>query len=122
MNQSPESLMEARKADGAIDTRVLAEILQVSEAELQASIGAFDGTDAQAADGESGVLQVRMDVLLRILEQVSPWAGSPQAAYDWYCSEAIASLGGRTARDLVEVGRADAVENYLQRIAHGGYA
>lgn len=122
MNHSPEPLREARRVDGSIDTRVLAEILQVDEAEIQASIGAFGGTDAQAVDGESGALQARMDVLLRILEQVSPWAGGPRAAYDWYCSEAIASLGGRTARDLVEEGRADDVENYLQRIDHGGYA
>ena len=122
MNQSPEPPTEARRVDGSIDTRVLIEILQVSEAELHASIGALDGTDAQAADGGPSTLQARMDMLLRILEQVSPWAGGPQAAYDWFCSEAIASLGGRTAQDLVSVGRADAVENYLQRIDHGGYA
>ena len=114
--------MEVRRADGSIDTRVLGEVLQVSEAELHASIGAFDGTDAQGADGGPSTLQARMDALLRILEQVSPWAGGPRAAYDWYCSEAIASLGGRTARDLVKVGRADAVENYLQRMDPGGYA
>ena len=122
MNRQSVSLSEAWKADGSIDHRMLAYALRISEIELLVSVGAINGTGVCDADMAPAVQGARMKAFLRILEQVESWAGGPQAAYKWYCSEPIASLGGKTAGKLVREGRADAVEHWLKRIGDGGYA
>lgn len=57
----------------------------------------------------------------RILRRVEAWAGSREAALEWYCEQEIPGFG-RTARQLVQDGRAEAVHRYLERIRDGGFA
>lgn len=61
------------------------------------------------------------DAADRILVQTLPWCGSAEAAEAWYHREVLAGFG-RTAAELVDEGRAEAVLGYLDRIAVGGYA
>lgn len=58
----------------------------------------------------------------KILDFVEPWAGSRSAAQRWYESQALPSFDGKTPKELVEAGKADAVRRYLDRVAAGGYA
>ena len=114
MNQTSESTLDVRRSDGSVDLESLARTLGVTVAELAASIG--------LSTQERREVQHRLNVLVDLLERVMPWSGDFQTAYDWYCSRPIAGFGGKTAQDLVQEGRASAVEAYLDRIAAGGYA
>ncbi|EMD81907.1 hypothetical protein C725_2696 [Pacificimonas flava] len=57
-----------------------------------------------------------------IIARVTPWAGNERAAYAWYCSQPLPSLGNVTAAKLVRAGKAELVCDYLQRISLGGFA
>lgn len=58
----------------------------------------------------------------QIIARVSGWAGGNQPAIDWYRSEPIPAFGGRTAESLVKSGQAEALRDYLDSIAVGGFA
>ena len=53
---------------------------------------------------------------------VQGWAGGPAQAMAWYRAEPIPAFGGRTAEALVKSGQANAVREYLDHLATGGYA
>lgn len=57
-----------------------------------------------------------------IIRQAQPWAGSESAAWAWYRSTEIPSLGNLTAEDLVSRGRGDEVRAYLDHLNSGGYS
>lgn len=114
MSQSSENTLQVRRSDGSIDMELLARTLRVTESKLAASVG-LSGQDSQEA-------QRRLNELVRLLERVTPWAGNPRDAFHWFCHRPIASFGGKTAKEMVQAGRASLVETHLDRIAHGGYA
>lgn len=114
MSESSEYTFQVRRSDGSIDIGLLATTLDVTEAELAASVG-LSGRDSQEAQG-------RLNELVKILEAVMPWAGNPQGAFHWYCFQPIAGFGGKTANDMVQAGRVSAVEAHLEGIVYGGYA
>lgn len=110
--------------EDAGSTERLAAKLGIAESELRTVLGL---TAAQALDHEvrgesSRETQQRLVETASILTQVAPWAGSLNAAWDWYRSFPISSLGGLTAAQLVVQGRADGVRSYLVHISEGGYA
>lgn len=122
MKESSECTSKAIKPDGSIDIGVLTSILGITEGELASSAG-LSGESVRGKSGQdSNEVQRRLMVLVNLLKRVTVWSGDPGAAYDWYCSQPIPSFGGQTAQDLVKMGRASAVETYLDRIADGGYA
>jgi hypothetical protein len=55
------------------------------------------------------------------VSRVLPWCGTPMQAYVWYRSEPIPSFGDLTAEEPVKRGMAEAVLEYIGRIAKGGY-
>jgi hypothetical protein len=57
----------------------------------------------------------------QIISKVETWAGSHEAAIKWYETEHISALGS-TAKVAVERGHVEAVLNYIEVIARGGYA
>lgn len=57
-----------------------------------------------------------------IIRRVQPWSGSEGAAWVWYRSTAISSLGDLTPEDLVFRGRGDDVRAYLDHLNSGGYS
>ena len=117
-----ESTTNARRPDGSVDVVALAGILNVTEAELAATVGLSGDSDPGQSWHDSPEGQSRLNWLVELLERVTPWAGDPRAAYTWYCSQPIAGFGGMTAQDLVKADRASAVESYMDRITAGGYA
>ncbi|BCH20861.1 antitoxin Xre/MbcA/ParS toxin-binding domain-containing protein [Mesorhizobium sp. L-8-3] len=60
--------------------------------------------------------------LAQIVERVAAWVGSEEQAIAWYQAEPLAPFGGRTAELLVEHGKANAVHEYLDHLANGGFA
>jgi hypothetical protein len=57
-----------------------------------------------------------------IIDLVSDWAGSREAAGVWYCTQPLAAFGGRTAESLVKAGEATALCSYLDSLGLGGFA
>lgn len=57
-----------------------------------------------------------------IVSRVQSWAGSEAAAWTWYRSTRIPSLGNLTAEELVSRGRGEDVRDYLIHLSDGGYA
>ncbi|MGM1054079.1 MAG: hypothetical protein ACQEXO_17080 [Pseudomonadota bacterium] len=57
-----------------------------------------------------------------IVEEITAWAGSEDAAWTWYHTYPIAALGDRTAHQLVDDGRVGDVLAYLTHTELGGYA
>ncbi len=70
----------------------------------------------------SAATQRRLRETVEIINRILPWAGSLPAAFAWYRSQPLPSLGDCTAEELVKQGRAELVRDYLSRIAEGGYA
>lgn len=122
MSMSTNYTIDARRSDGSIDLTALADVVHVSQAELAASLDLPSEFDASVSRQSSPETQHRLSVLVDLLERVTPWAGDPQTAYQWFCDQPIAGFGGQTAQQLVKAGRVSAVEAYLDRIADGGYA
>lgn len=60
--------------------------------------------------------------MLEIMHRIENWAGSLALAQAWYCGQPIPAFGGRTADALVQAGEIDALRDYLDHLARGGYA
>jgi hypothetical protein len=58
----------------------------------------------------------------KIIERITPWAGSSDQASAWYRSQPIPAFGNRTAEALVRAGKSGLVHEYLDSIAIGGFA
>lgn len=65
--------------------------------------------------------QQRLRDVVEILERTEAWAGSLDAAWQWYVTRPIPALF-ETPAVLVRSGRADEVMLYIEHIADGGYA
>ncbi|WP_020503777.1 antitoxin Xre/MbcA/ParS toxin-binding domain-containing protein [Lamprocystis purpurea] len=107
---------------GVVTTDGLAAALRVTKTELALATGL--SRDAVSKRGRVGArsTQARLRDTVEIINHVAPWAGSVVAAFAWYRSQPLPSFGDKTAEDLVKEGRAQAVKDYLSRIAEGGYA
>ena len=106
---------------GLVDPRKLAAALCVTVNELAAVVGLALDTVSAETQWPARNVQRRLQEVVRILDQVGEWCGSPFQAYAWYRSEPIPSLGDVRAEALVKAGKADLVNHYLDRIAEGGY-
>ena len=89
----------------------------------EARAGPFHHLDVKAiAQGHLQTIEEKLREMSEIINRVIPWAGSELAAYAWYRSQPLPSLGDATAEELVRQGRAELVRSYLARIAQGGFA
>jgi Protein of unknown function (DUF2384) len=66
--------------------------------------------------------QTHVNERCEIIARIAEWAGSKHNAWAWYRAEPIPAFGGRTAEFLVKEGKADAVRDYLDHLAAGGFA
>jgi len=114
-------LSEVTGKDGVSPDR-LSGALRITKSELAAAAGL--SRDAVSKSSRYGSLstQTRLREMSEIINRVIPWAGSELAAYAWYRSQPLPSLGDATAEELVRQGRAELVRGYLARIAQGGFA
>ena len=107
---------------GFVSPRAVAEQFHTTIKEVAALSGLSPDTVAKQSRFRSKTSQQRLRDIVLILNRVLPWCGTPMQAYAWYRSEPIPSFGDLTAEDLVKRGLAEAVLEYIGRIAEGGYA
>lgn len=108
--------------DGLIAADRLTAELHVTKAEFASAAGLSRDAVSKSARIVTRATQARMRDVVEILNRVRPWTGSIGQAFAWYRSQSLPSFGDRTAEDLVKEGRAEAVKDYLSRIAAGGHA
>jgi uncharacterized protein (DUF2384 family) len=122
MSAQPAFLESVIDADGQVVTDRLAGVLHISKAELAAATGLSRDAVSKRARAASRATQTRLRDTTEIINRVTRWSGSVGRAFAWFRSEPLPSFGDKTAEDLVKEGRAQAVKDYLARIAEGGYA
>ena len=115
-------LVEMMGQDGQIEPGRLSLELHITKTELAAAFGLSRDAVAKVSRLKSRATQTRLRDVAEIISRVLPWAGSVPQAFAWYRAQAIPAFGDQTPEDLVKEGRAEAVKNYLSRIAIGGYA
>ena len=57
-----------------------------------------------------------------IMERIKDRFASSEEAHAWYAAKALLSLSGKTARELVQVGRVRDVMDYIDAIDAGVHA
>jgi len=117
----PSFAMENHEAEGRISVDALVESLHITKIELASATGLSRDAVSKRVRVNARRTQSRLREVVEIIQRVLPWAGSVQAAFSWYRSQPLPSFGDQTAEDLVKAGRAEAVRQYLSRIAVGGY-
>jgi uncharacterized protein (DUF2384 family) len=75
-----------------------------------------------ARQPSSPAVQRRLDPVVRILAAAEELSGDADQAIVWFRHQPLPGHGGRTARDLVEEGQAEAVLTYLEDLRDGAYA
>lgn len=70
----------------------------------------------------SPTVQRQLDPVVRILAAAEELSGDADRAIIWFRHQPLAAHGGRTARDLVEDGHADAVLAYIEELRDGSFA
>lgn len=122
MRKSSKSTLNVKRPDGSVDREMLAQLLHATEAELVASIVRSSESGSRGSRLDSQDARLRLNLLVEILERVTPWAGNPRSAHEWYCSQPLSGFSGLTARELLICGRMSALHAHLDRIDAGGYA
>ncbi|MGJ0485008.1 MAG: antitoxin Xre/MbcA/ParS toxin-binding domain-containing protein [Methylomicrobium sp.] len=108
--------------DGIVAASTLAKVLHITQTDLAEATGLSLDSVSKRARLKSRSTQARLRDTVEIINRVSAWSGGVGRAFAWFRSQPLPSFGDKTAEDLVKEGRADAVKNYLARIADGGYA
>ena len=122
MSAATSFAVEMVQSDGTVEAGRLSEALRVSKAELAAASGLSRDAVSKTVRLRAPSTQARLRDIVDILSRVRPWCGSLPQAFAWYRAQPIPSFGDQTAEALVKEGRAEAVKQYLDRIAVGGYA
>ena len=122
MAATGEDLSRILSETGVVETDRLAELLHVTKGELALATGLSRDAVSKRARAASPKTQQRLRDTIDIINRAVPWAGSTARAFAWFRSQPLPSFGDKTAEDLLKEGRAQAVKDYLSRIADGGYA
>jgi uncharacterized protein (DUF2384 family) len=109
-------------ADGLVEPGRLVHELRISRTELASMAGLSRDAVSKTSRSRARATQKRLRDVAEIISRVLPWAGSVAQAFAWYRAQPIPSFGDQTPEDLVREGRAEALRDYLRRIALGGYA
>ncbi|HEY8289761.1 MAG TPA: MbcA/ParS/Xre antitoxin family protein [Acetobacteraceae bacterium] len=107
---------------GALKVDDVAEAFSMSKAQLAETAGLAREVFQKSSRRDGPKAQSRVREMLEIISMVQGWAGGPAQAMAWYRAEPIPAFGGRTAEALVKSGQANAVREYLDHLATGGYA
>lgn len=123
-HKAPEAslVLDLMEASGEIAIADVAESFGMSKTQLAETAGLAKETLYKTARSRSSRTQARMREMLEIISRVSEWAGGKTQAMAWYRAQPIPAFGGRTAEALVKEGKANAVRDYLDHVALGGFA
>lgn len=108
--------------EGLFDPVRIAKPLRTTVAELADTLGL--GLDAvQRKDRVRSVkVQTRLREFVELLNIMEPRMGGPLMAYAWLRSEPLSGYGKSTAMDLVRMGHADWVHEWILSVDAGIYA
>ena len=110
------------ETDGSVEPSRLAHALRTTSREIVRSAGLSDDVARRASRAQAPKSQQRLREMIEIIDRVGEWAGGRDFAVAWYRSQPIPAFGGQTAEALVKSGKANAVREYLDGIALGGFA
>lgn len=110
----------AEPGAGALSPQRVAKALHLGMAELATMVGASRATLAKVP--ATAAADRALSPLARILAMAAEMAGSMERATIWFKHQPIPGWGGKTARDLVTEGQAQAVLDYLEASRAGVYA
>lgn len=107
---------------GLFDPARIAKPLRTTVAELAESLGL--GLDAVQRKERVGSVKVqtRLREFVELLNIMEPRMGGPLMAYAWLRSEPLSGYGQSTALDLVRLGHAAWVYDWIEAVDHGVYA
>ena len=115
-------LQQIVDSEGMVETGRPSSELRITKTELAVASGLSRDAVSKSVRLRAQATQTRLRDVAEIINRILPWAGSVPQAFAWYRAQSLPSFGDRTAEDLVKEGRAEAVKNYLSRMAVGGYA
>lgn len=107
---------------GVVDVDRVADAFRMSKIQLAQTIGLGHATISKSDRRVAPKTQMRVTEMLGIISRVRNWAGGEAQAMAWYRSQPIPALDGRTPEALVKAGYANAVRQYLDHFALGGFA
>lgn len=110
------------KKGGVVDVEEVAETFRMTKTQLANTTGLGVATLTKADRRKSPKAQRRVTEMLEIISRVRDWVGGEAQAMAWYRSQPIPALNGRTPEALVKSGKANAVRDYLDHLALGGFA
>lgn len=122
MPATAEDLTELLSDSGVVETDALADLLHITKGELAQATGLSRDAVSKRTRVASPKTQQRLRDTLDIINRAVLWTGSTARAFAWFRAQPLPSFGDKTAEDLLKEGRAQAVKDYLSRIADGGYA
>lgn len=108
--------------DGTVEIGRLSEVLHVNKGQLANATGLSRDAVSKTARLRAPATQSRLRDVVDILNRVEPWCGSLPQAFAWYRAEPLPAFGHQTAEAVVKEGRAEALKQYLDGLAVGGYA
>jgi hypothetical protein len=100
----------------------MAERFGINKRELALTAGLAPATLQRKARADAPATTARLREMAEIIARVSGWAGGERQAFAWYRAQPIPAFGDRTAESLVKTGKANAVRDYLDHLALGGFA
>lgn len=103
-----------------LSARKLAEALHIGMAELAGIVGASRATLSRLP--VTAAADRALSPVARILAMASEMSGAADRAALWFKHQPLPGWAGKTARDLVGEGKADAVLAYLEATRAGIYA
>jgi uncharacterized protein (DUF2384 family) len=122
MSAQAELLPDVMTDQGNIATDRLVKVLHITKAELATATGLSRDAVSKRDRLNSRPTQARLRDTVEIIHRAAQWTGSVGHAFAWFRAQPLSSFGDKTAEDLVKEGRAQAVKDYLSRIAEGGFA
>tara|TARA_R110001583_G_scaffold193295_1_gene361352 strand:+ start:2458 stop:2856 length:399 start_codon:yes stop_codon:yes gene_type:complete len=115
-------LKKVYEADGLVSLDYLTTVLHLNKGELAPAFGLSRDALSKQKRMSANRTQKRLGHVVQILNRVLPWTGSVASAWAWYRSQPLPGFGDLTAEQLVKDGYSQAVLDYLEEIANGGYA
>lgn len=110
----------AEPSSSALSPPRIAKALHLGIAELATLVGASRATLSKAP--ATPAADRALSPLARILTMAAEMAGSMDRATIWFKHQPLPGWAGKTARDLVAAGEAQAVLDYLEATRSGVYA
>ena len=120
--RSGDLFRSVAESDGSVEPSRLALALRTTSREIVRSAGLSDDVARRASRAQAPKSQQRLREMIEIIDRVGEWSGGREFAVAWYRSQPIAAFGGQTAEALVKSGHANAVREYLDGVALGGFA